>query len=62
MGKSHIYLQFTPEHAEDPRILSYVLVLPVKVPVVKEATGFGAGIYSDIIKTATELENYTYDK
>ena len=45
------------------QILSDVLGLPVNVPVVKEATGlgaaiiagYGAGIYSDISKTAREL-------
>lgn len=45
------------------QILSDVTGLPVHVPVVKEATGlgaailagFGAGIYSDISKTASEL-------
>lgn len=45
------------------QILADVLQLPVKVPVVKEATalgaailaGFGVGIYSDISKTASEL-------
>lgn len=45
------------------QILSDVTSLPVHVPVVKEATGlgaailagYGAGIYSDISKTASEL-------
>jgi autoinducer 2 (AI-2) kinase len=48
------------------QILSDVIGLPIRVPVVKEATGlgaailagYGAGIYSDISKTANELVSF----
>ncbi|MFT5874141.1 MAG: autoinducer 2 (AI-2) kinase [Clostridium sp.] len=53
------------------QILSDVIGLPIRVPVVKEATGLGAaivaglgaGIYSDISKTANELVRWdkTYE-
>jgi len=53
------------------QILSDVLALPVKVPVVKEATalgaailaGYGVGIYDDIFKTARSLVKWdkTYE-